>query len=40
MLIYNALKKSKGNAKILEKSLTKLRGEGEDLFSLEEIMSL
>ena len=26
MLIYNALKKSKGNAKILEKSLTKLKG--------------
>ena len=40
MLIYNALKKSKGNAKILERSLTKLKGEGEDLFSLEEIMSL
>lgn len=40
MLIYNALKKSKGNAKILEKSLTKLKGVGEDIFTLEEIMSL
>jgi hypothetical protein len=40
MLIYNALKKSKGNAKILERSLTKLKGEGEDIFTLEEIMSL
>jgi hypothetical protein len=40
MLIYNALKKSKGNAKILERSLTKLKGEGEDIFSLDEIMSL
>ena len=36
-LIYNALKKSKGNAKILQKSLTKLKGEGEDIFTLEEI---
>lgn len=40
MLIYNALKKSKGNAKLLEKSLTKLKGVGEDIFSLEEIASL
>lgn len=40
MLIYNALKKSKGNAQILERSLTKLKGVGEDLFSVEEINSL
>ncbi len=40
MLIYNALKKSKGNAQILEKYLRKLRGEGEDIFSIEEINSL
>jgi hypothetical protein len=40
MLIYNALKKSKGNAALLEKYLKKLKGEGEDVFSLEEIMSL
>lgn len=40
MLIYNALKKSKGNAKILEKYLRKLKGEGEDIFSIEEINSL
>ena len=40
MLIYNALKKSKGNAVILEKYLKKLKGEGEDLFSIEEINSL
>ena len=40
MLIYEALRKSKGNAKILEKSLTKLKGEGEPLFTLEEIASI
>ena len=40
MLLYNALKKSKGNAKILERSLRKLKGEGEDIFSIEEINSL
>ena len=40
MLIYNALKKSKGNAQILEKYLRKLKGEGEDIFSIEEINSL
>lgn len=40
MLIYNALKKSKGNAKILERSLTKLKGEGEPIFSIEEIASI
>ena len=40
MLIYDALRKSKGNAKILERSLTKLRGEGEPLFTLEEIASI
>jgi hypothetical protein len=40
MLIYNALKRSKGNAKILEKSLLKLKGVGEDIFSIEEINSL
>lgn len=40
MLIYNALKKSKGNAALLEKYLKKLKGEGEDIFSLEEIISL
>lgn len=40
MLIYNALKKSKGNAQILERYLRKLKGEGEDIFSIEEINSL
>lgn len=40
LLVYNALKKSKGNAKILERSLRKLKGEGEDIFSIEEINSL
>lgn len=40
MLIYNALKKSKGNAQILQRSLTKLKGVGDDIFSLEEIASL
>ena len=40
MLIYNALKKSKGNAQILERYLRKLKGEGENIFSLEEINSL
>lgn len=40
MLIYNALMKSKGNAKILERSLLKLKGVGENIFSLEEINSL
>lgn len=40
MLLYEALRKSKGNAKILEKSLTKLKGEGEPLFTLEEIASI
>lgn len=40
MLVYNALKKSKGNAKMLEKYLRKLRGEGEDIFTVEEIDSL
>lgn len=40
MLVYNALKKSKGNAKILEKYLRKLKGEGEDIFTLEEINEL
>lgn len=40
MLIFEALRKSKGNAKILEKYLTKLRGEGEPLFTLEEIASI
>ena len=40
MLLYNALKKSKGNAKLLEKSLLRLKGVGEDIFSIEEINSL
>ena len=40
MLLYNALKKSKGNAQILERYLRKLRGAGEDIFSIEEINSL
>lgn len=40
MLLYNALKKSKGNAQILERYLRKLKGEGEDIFSIEEINSL
>ena len=40
MLIYNALKKSKGNAQILERYLRTLKGEGENIFSLEEINSL
>ena len=40
MLIYNALKKSKGNAQILERYLRKLKGEGENICSLEEINSL
>lgn len=40
LLLYNALKKSKGNAKLLERYLTKLKGEGEDIFTLEEINSL
>lgn len=40
MLLYNALMKSKGNAKLLEKYLSKLKGEGEDIFSIEEINSL
>lgn len=40
MLIYNALMKSKGNAQILEKYLRKLKGEGEDIFSIEEINSI
>lgn len=40
MLIYNALKKSKGNAQILERSLRKLKGVGEDIFPIEEIYSL
>lgn len=40
MLTYNALKKSKGNAMILEKSLRKLKGVGDDIFSIYEIDSL
>lgn len=39
MLIYNALKKSKGNANLLERYLRKLKGTG-DIFSIEEINSL
>lgn len=40
LLLYNALKKSKGNAQILERSLRKLKGEGEEIFSIHEINSL
>lgn len=40
MLLYNALMKSKGNTKLLERYLRKLKGEGEDIFSIEEINSL
>ena len=40
MLLFNALKMSKGNAKMLEKYLDRLKGEGEPVFTKKEIASL